>query len=274
MTSCQPPTRLQVPPSRQTPRRSRSRQRCGAPLRRMAREGVAAAIDFREEGRAGVELLRAASARTPERGLSCSAARLARPIDRQELANVLLAVADGIGLSSARDESCSEPADGRARLPNARASGSRFTRARRSGKTPTIPRPRPRPARPPREGDRGGPRGRARCRRAGRGLPPVERALRSPARPRARWSGSGSPSSSERTTRCSTRPRSGASSSSRTSPTGFGAARSRPRFLARAALRRAVAMAGRARRGPRSRPGPRRARSSCGFRRTTRPTRS
>ncbi|HLN50568.1 MAG TPA: amidohydrolase family protein [Thermoplasmata archaeon] len=73
-----------------------------AALRRMAREGIAATIDFREEGRPGVELLRAAAAGSGVRVVVLGRP-LARPIDPQELAS-LLEVADGVGLSSARDE--------------------------------------------------------------------------------------------------------------------------------------------------------------------------
>jgi cytosine/adenosine deaminase-related metal-dependent hydrolase len=73
-----------------------------AALERMQAEGIAATIDFREEGRSGVELLRTASLGTGVN--TCILGRpLARPIDREELA-ALLRVADGIGLSSARDE--------------------------------------------------------------------------------------------------------------------------------------------------------------------------
>ena len=71
-------------------------------LGRMHHEGIAATIDFREEGRPGVELLREAARSTPVRVLALGRP-LARPVDRAELAR-LLAVADGVGLSSARDE--------------------------------------------------------------------------------------------------------------------------------------------------------------------------
>jgi len=73
-----------------------------AALRRMAREGVAATVDFREEGRPGVELLREAARGSPVRVYALGRP-LARPVDQHELRR-LLAVADGIGLSSARDE--------------------------------------------------------------------------------------------------------------------------------------------------------------------------
>jgi cytosine/adenosine deaminase-related metal-dependent hydrolase len=73
-----------------------------AALRRAAREGVAALIDFREEGAAGVRLLRRAAERSNVRTLILGRP-LARPVDVDEL-NQVLEVADGIGLSSARDE--------------------------------------------------------------------------------------------------------------------------------------------------------------------------
>jgi cytosine/adenosine deaminase-related metal-dependent hydrolase len=72
-------------------------------LRGMAREGIAGAIDFREEGRPGVELLREAARGLPVRVVALGRP-LARPIDPKEL-RALLEVSDGIGLSSAREES-------------------------------------------------------------------------------------------------------------------------------------------------------------------------
>ena len=84
-----------------TPRMAKLRAIHGA-LRRMAREGVAALVDFREEGAPGVELLRAALRGTPIRGFVLGRP-VRRPIEPEELAEVLR-VADGIGLSSARDE--------------------------------------------------------------------------------------------------------------------------------------------------------------------------
>ncbi len=72
-------------------------------LDRMARDGVAAVVDFREEGRPGVELLRDA-ARGARVTVLALGRPLRRPIDRGELGG-LLDVADGVGLSSARDES-------------------------------------------------------------------------------------------------------------------------------------------------------------------------
>lgn len=71
-------------------------------LTRMVRDGVASVVDFREEGRPGVELLRSAASTVPIETLILGRP-VARPVDSGELASVL-AVADGIGLSSARDE--------------------------------------------------------------------------------------------------------------------------------------------------------------------------
>ncbi|MFY9717686.1 MAG: amidohydrolase family protein [Thermoplasmata archaeon] len=72
-------------------------------LRRMQRSGVGAVIDFREEGVPGVELLRRASLGTSVHPVILGRP-LARPVVPAELER-LLAVADGVGLSSARDES-------------------------------------------------------------------------------------------------------------------------------------------------------------------------
>jgi cytosine/adenosine deaminase-related metal-dependent hydrolase len=71
-------------------------------LRRMEREGVAVTVDFREEGRPGVELLREAARGRSIRVLALGRP-LTRPVVRSEL-DRLLTVADGVGLSSARDE--------------------------------------------------------------------------------------------------------------------------------------------------------------------------
>jgi cytosine/adenosine deaminase-related metal-dependent hydrolase len=71
-------------------------------LARMEAEGIAATVDFREEGRAGVELLREAARPTRVRVLALGRP-VSRPVDRSEL-DRLLEVADGVGLSSARDE--------------------------------------------------------------------------------------------------------------------------------------------------------------------------
>ncbi len=73
-----------------------------AALRRMVRDGVAAAVDFREEGLEGIRLLRTAARGVPLRLLALGRP-LARPLDPGELAQVV-AAGDGVGLSSARDE--------------------------------------------------------------------------------------------------------------------------------------------------------------------------
>ncbi len=72
-------------------------------LRRLAREGVAGVVDFREEGLAGIAPLRRAASDVPIEVVALGRP-LVRPIDRGELAPLLRA-ADGIGLSSAREES-------------------------------------------------------------------------------------------------------------------------------------------------------------------------
>jgi len=74
-----------------------------AALARMRRAGVAVTIDFREEGAAGVRLLRAASRGSGVRTVILGRP-LARPIEPEELQDLLRA-GDGVGLSSARDES-------------------------------------------------------------------------------------------------------------------------------------------------------------------------
>lgn len=72
-------------------------------LGRMVAEGIRAVVDFREEGVAGVRMLRRAA-----RGLGIQVVALgrplARPIERTELSE-LLRLADGVGLASAREES-------------------------------------------------------------------------------------------------------------------------------------------------------------------------
>ena len=73
-----------------------------AALTRMDREGVAVAVDFREEGVEGVRLLREA-ARSVRVRVVVFGRPLARPVDRTELTS-LLRVADGVGLSSALEE--------------------------------------------------------------------------------------------------------------------------------------------------------------------------
>jgi cytosine/adenosine deaminase-related metal-dependent hydrolase len=72
-------------------------------LQRMVRERVGGVIDFREEGIPGVELLRRASAGLPLRVFALGRP-LQRPIDPEELRR-LLELADGVGMSSALEES-------------------------------------------------------------------------------------------------------------------------------------------------------------------------
>jgi len=88
---------------------------------RMVREGVAATLDFREEGVRGVELFRAALQALPIRGFVFGRP-LRRPVESAELA-ALLRVADGVGLSSARDE---DEGTRRAIARACRRSGKRF----------------------------------------------------------------------------------------------------------------------------------------------------
>jgi cytosine/adenosine deaminase-related metal-dependent hydrolase len=71
-------------------------------LRRMAREGIAATVDFREEGVDGLRLLRRAAV-----GSEVTVVALGRPVRRplvREELDQVLRVADGVGLSSAREE--------------------------------------------------------------------------------------------------------------------------------------------------------------------------
>jgi cytosine/adenosine deaminase-related metal-dependent hydrolase len=70
---------------------------------RMARDGIAAAIDFREEGVPGVRLFRTAARGSSVRAVILGRP-LSRPVDPRELA-ALLAIADGVGLSSALEDS-------------------------------------------------------------------------------------------------------------------------------------------------------------------------
>jgi len=90
-------------------------------LQRMEREGVAATLEFREEGAAGVVLLREALRALAVR-VFVFGRPMRRPIDPDEVASVL-EVADGIGLSSARDET---EAARRAVARACRLSGKRF----------------------------------------------------------------------------------------------------------------------------------------------------
>ena len=71
-------------------------------LWRMSREGTEAVFDFREEGIEGVRLLRRAARGVPIRVLVLGRP-LERPVEGSELRQ-LLEEADGVGLSSARDE--------------------------------------------------------------------------------------------------------------------------------------------------------------------------
>jgi cytosine/adenosine deaminase-related metal-dependent hydrolase len=71
-------------------------------LRRMHADGTSAVVDFREEGARGIRLLRAASRGAPVRTVILGRP-LRRPVDAQELDEVV-ALGDGVGLSSARDE--------------------------------------------------------------------------------------------------------------------------------------------------------------------------
>jgi len=71
-------------------------------LRRMAIEGVAATIDFREEGLAGIEDLRTAARGIDLRPVVLGRP-LTRPIDPREL-DAVVAAGDGVGLSAAREE--------------------------------------------------------------------------------------------------------------------------------------------------------------------------
>lgn len=73
-----------------------------AALSRMNEEGTGTVVDFREEGLEGVRLLRYAARGQPVRVVILGRP-VARPIDPTELSGIL-AESDGIGLSSARDE--------------------------------------------------------------------------------------------------------------------------------------------------------------------------
>lgn len=71
-------------------------------LERMVGEGVGAVVDFREEGVPGVELLRRAAEGLPI-VVRILGRPTVRPVEPRELAG-LLRIADGIGVSSAREE--------------------------------------------------------------------------------------------------------------------------------------------------------------------------
>jgi cytosine/adenosine deaminase-related metal-dependent hydrolase len=103
-----PVSRIVAPPngikfrilSERSPAEKRSAMRSS--LRRMSAEGTGAVVDFREEGLAGARLLRSA-ARGTDVEVVLLGRPLTRPVDRRELSE-LLGVADGVGLSSAREE--------------------------------------------------------------------------------------------------------------------------------------------------------------------------
>ncbi len=92
-----------------------------AGLREMIRDGVGATLDFREEGLAGVQHFREAARGLPIRAFVFGRP-LRRPIDPAELRAVLRA-ADGIGLSSAREE---DDQSRRAVARACRAAGRRY----------------------------------------------------------------------------------------------------------------------------------------------------
>lgn len=86
---------------RETPPAAK-RRAMRAALERMAREGVAATLDFREEGAAGVEMLRAAARGLPIRAVALGRP-MRRPVEAAEL-DALLDVSDGVGLSAIGEE--------------------------------------------------------------------------------------------------------------------------------------------------------------------------
>ncbi|EQD30057.1 chlorohydrolase, partial [mine drainage metagenome] len=81
---------------------AQKREAMRSALRWMERQGIGATLDFREEGIEGVRLLRSAA-----RGISVRPVILGRmppgEVDRRQL-DSLLGAADGIGISSAREE--------------------------------------------------------------------------------------------------------------------------------------------------------------------------
>lgn len=112
-----------------------------AALDRMAIEGVAATIDFREEGLEGVRDLRRAARGTGVRPVILGRP-LRRPIDPTELRSVL-ELADGVGLSAAREE----PRSVRDRVARACRAAGRFFALHASEESREAPdaylRPRP-----------------------------------------------------------------------------------------------------------------------------------
>ena len=115
-----PPDGIKFRLLRDTPE-PRKRRAMRSELRRLAREGVASLIDFREEGAPGVRSLRAAAAGLPVRP-TILGRPLQRPIDPAELSEVL-GISEGIGLSSAREE---PPAVRRSVARACRAAGKYF----------------------------------------------------------------------------------------------------------------------------------------------------
>jgi cytosine/adenosine deaminase-related metal-dependent hydrolase len=97
-----PPNGIKFRLLRDTPEPTKRRAMHVA-LGRLAREGVAATVDFREEGAPGIRSLREAARGTSVRPFILGRP-LVRPLDPKELAEVLRR-GDGIGLSSAREES-------------------------------------------------------------------------------------------------------------------------------------------------------------------------
>jgi cytosine/adenosine deaminase-related metal-dependent hydrolase len=105
---------------RDTPRPAKVRA-VRAALARMARARVGLTVDFREEGLDGIAVFREAARGSPVRAVVLGRP-LARPIDPAELAAVVRA-GDGVGLSSARDET---EATRRTVARACRAAGKRF----------------------------------------------------------------------------------------------------------------------------------------------------
>ncbi len=96
-----PPDGLKFRLLRDTPEPAK-RAAMRAELVRLGREGVAAVVDFREEGLPGVDSLHRAARGTGVEAIALGRP-LARPLDPGEV-DGLLARAEGVGLSSAREE--------------------------------------------------------------------------------------------------------------------------------------------------------------------------
>ncbi len=124
-----------------TASRATKRRGLRAAFARMAHDGVAAVIDFREEGIDGVRLFQAAARGSPVRTVVLGRP-LKRPVDPRELGE-LLRVADGIGLSSALEETQStRDAVARACRSRGKYYGLHASEARREPPE-TFLRPRP-----------------------------------------------------------------------------------------------------------------------------------